>query len=96
MESVRNGKDKKHVYDKDAHSLNTRFMIVMTTMFEDIKTHTRIQHNALKNIMPEADSDERMFADDTIIISEDTRTMNEFIKQIETNRKKHWTTPQQK
>ena len=39
--------------------------------------------NLIKNIVPGADFDEVMYADDTICISEDTKTINNFIQEIE-------------
>merc|ERR1712086_602211 len=62
------------------------FLIIMTTMFEDVKEH--LQLNLAKHRVPGADFDEVMYADDTILISEDTKTMNEFVKQIEIKGKK--------
>ena len=53
----------------------------MTTMFEDIKEN--IAGNLAWHRIPEAEFDEVMYADDTICISEDTRTMNQFILNIE-------------
>ena len=57
------------------------FIIVMTTMFEELKT--QIQGELIKHRIPGIDFDEVMYADDTICISADTKTMNKFIKQIE-------------
>ena len=53
----------------------------MTTMFEDIKEN--IACNLAKHRVPGANFDEVMYADDTICISEDTKTMNQFIQNIE-------------
>ena len=50
-------------------------------MFHDVKQE--IQGNLIKHRIPGADFDEVMYADDTICISEDTKTMNEFIENIE-------------
>ena len=60
------------------------FIIVMTVMFEDIKEDSNLAANLIKNRVPGADFDEVMYADDTICISQDTKTMNNFIKSIET------------
>ena len=60
------------------------FIIVMTVMFEDIKEDHNLATNLIKNRVPGADFDEVMYADDTICISQDTKTMNKFIKSIET------------
>ena len=57
------------------------FLIVMTTMFIDAKKD--IQTKLCTQRVPGADFDEVMYADDTILISESTKTMNLFIKQIE-------------
>ena len=54
----------------------------MTAMFEDVKEG--IKCNLAKYRIPGADFDEVMYADDTICISEDTKTMNQFIQRIET------------
>ena len=56
-----------------------RFIIVMTAMFEDIKENLSL--NLAKHRAPGADFDEVMYADDTLCISEDTKTMNQFIQQ---------------
>ena len=53
-------------------------------MFEDIKDDPNLAYNLIKNRVPGADFDEVMYADDTICISQDTKTMNKFIKSIET------------
>ena len=60
------------------------FIIVMTAMFEDIKEDSNLAYNLIKHRVPGADFDEVMYADDTICISQDTKTMNKFIKSIET------------
>ena len=60
------------------------FIIVMTVMFEDIKEDPNLAINLIKHRVPGADFDEIMYADDTICISQDTKTMNKFIQAIET------------
>ena len=53
----------------------------MTVMFSDVKEqmgNTRIQHR-----IRGAPFDEVLFADDTICLSHDTRTMNKMLKAIE-------------
>ena len=57
------------------------FLIVMTTMFIDAKTN--MKQTLIKQRVPGADFDEVMYADDTILVSESTKTMNLFIRQIE-------------
>ena len=57
------------------------FITVMTIMIMDVKRE--IQGDPIKHRIPGAEFDEVMYADDTLCISEDTRTMNKFIKQIE-------------
>ena len=57
------------------------FIIVMTAMFEDVKEDLIL--NLIKYRIPGANFDEVMYADDTICISEDTKTMNQFIQKIE-------------
>ena len=56
------------------------FLIVMTVMFEDV--HSRMQRVLEQNRIPGADFDEVTYADDTICFSTDTKTINEFIKEI--------------
>ena len=55
----------------------------MTVMFEDVKEESKLAIDLVKNRVPGADFDEVMYADDTICISQDTKTMNNFIKSIE-------------
>ena len=57
------------------------FLIVMTTMFEDI--HSSIDSVLEKHRSPGADFDEVTYADDTICFSTDTKAINLFIKAIE-------------
>ena len=59
------------------------FIVVMTAMFADIKENHNLRMNLYKHRVPGADFDEVMYADDTICISEDTKTMNNFIQEIE-------------
>ena len=58
------------------------FLVAMTTMFHEVHETTR--GNLIKHRHPGTTTDEVMYADDTICISSDTKTMNQFIKQIET------------
>ena len=58
------------------------FIVVMTAMFEDIK-EDNLAMNLARYRVPGASFDEIMYADDTICISEDTKTMNQFIHIIE-------------
>ena len=60
------------------------FIIVMTVMFEDVKEESNLATNLIKNRVPGADFDEVMRADDTICISQDTKTIDKIIKSIET------------
>ena len=53
----------------------------MTAMFEDI--HARINVNLEQNRIPGAEFDEVTYADDTIVFSTNTQTINRFIKEIE-------------
>ena len=44
---------------------------------------SNIHNNLVTQRIPGAEFDEVMYADDTILISENTKTMNQYIKQIE-------------
>ena len=57
------------------------FLIVMTVMFHDVHEADTIQV-ALKRI-PGADFDEVLYADDTIIMSTDTKVINKTLAKIE-------------
>ena len=57
------------------------FLIVMTTMFHDV--HTRMDNRLDRQRVPGAEFDEVTYADDTICIATDTRTLNEFANAIE-------------
>ena len=70
------------------------FLIVMTTMFEDVKEH--IQINLNRHRVYGADFDEVMYADDTIIISEDTKNNERIYKTNRKNWKRKWITTKQK
>ena len=57
------------------------FILYMTVMFSDVKgklSPTRFQHRVQGTTF-----DEILFADDTICISRDTKTMNKLLKAIE-------------
>ena len=53
----------------------------MTTMFYDV--HQETDKYLKEQRVPGADFDEVMYADDTICISTDTRTINQFVREIE-------------
>ena len=54
----------------------------MTALFEDV--HAKLNMDTVaKHRRPGAAYDDIRFADDTICISEDTKTMNKLIKSIE-------------
>ena len=57
------------------------FIIVMTVMFDDIKES--LQHKLVVHRVLGANFDEVMYADDTICICQDTKTMNKYINKIE-------------
>ena len=59
------------------------FIVVMTAMFEDIKEDLNVAQHLAKYRVPGASFDEVMCADDTICISEDTKTRNQFLQHIE-------------
>ena len=50
-------------------------------MFKEIKAG--LDYKLIKNAIPGAHFDEVMYADDTICISQDTKTMNQYIQKIE-------------
>ena len=54
----------------------------MTAMIEDIREDIRC--NLAKHRVPGSSFDEVVYADDTVCISKDTKTMNQFIQKIET------------
>ena len=49
-------------------------IVVMTTMFDDIKEE--LVFDLARHRVPGANFDEVMYADDTMCVSEDTKTMN--------------------
>jgi hypothetical protein len=53
----------------------------MTVMFHDI--HKRTDRRTVAHRVPGTDYDEVMYADDTICIATDTRTMNKMIDEVE-------------
>ena len=57
------------------------FITVMTVMFKEIKAG--LDYKLIENSIPGAHFDEVMYADDTICISQDTKTMNQYIQKIE-------------
>ena len=57
------------------------FLVVMTVMFYDVHKTTRTK--LVTNRQPGATFDEVMYADDTICISPDTKTINIFVAEIE-------------
>ena len=63
------------------------FLIVMTTLFHDIHLHDK-QHLTPHRICG-ANFDEIVYADDTICISTNTRSMNMFLKDIENEGRKY-------
>ena len=65
------------------------FLLIMTTMFHDIHSRHALQCSLIKNKIQGACFDEVLYADDTICISEDTRTMNKLLAAIEEERQKY-------
>ena len=63
------------------------FLIVMTTMFHDV--HKNLDNKLQTQRVPGAEFDEVTYADDTICIATDTRTLNEFAKAIEKEGKRY-------
>ena len=63
------------------------FLIMMTTMFEDI--HKEDTHNLIQHRIKGANFDEVVYADDTICVSTDSRAMNKFLAHIETQGKQY-------
>jgi hypothetical protein len=57
------------------------FLIVMTVLFHDV--HEGDTQNLIKHRVPGARFDEIFYVDDTICISQSTRSMNKFLKSIE-------------
>ena len=57
------------------------FVVLMTAMFAD--AHRNLGGRTFEHRALGADFDEVIYADDTICISEDARTMNELLKKIE-------------
>ena len=53
----------------------------MTAIFHDV--HEKLQTTLPEHRIPGATMDEVMYADDTICISTDTRSMNKFLEEIE-------------
>ena len=53
----------------------------MTTMFHDV--HRKTERRLIEHRVPGAEFDEVTYADDTMCITTDTRTLNEFAKNIE-------------
>ena len=63
------------------------FLVVMTVIFDDIKH--KMETNLAQHRIPGAFFDEVVYADDTICLSTDTKTMNQFLKEIEIEGKKY-------
>ena len=59
------------------------FLIVMTVIFHDIHESANLQTNLIRHRMAGTSYDENLYADDTICISQDTRTMDKFLARIE-------------
>ena len=57
------------------------FIVVVTAMFEHIQEE--ISQDLAKYRVPGASFDEVMYADDTMCISDDIKTMNKFIQKVE-------------
>jgi len=64
------------------------FTIVMSVLFWDVKKERELSRKLRENRVPGASFDEVLYADDTILISTDTRAINEFLKEIETQGEK--------
>ena len=63
------------------------FVVLMTVMFADV--HRFLGRSTREHRVLGADFDEVLYADDTICISEDARTMNKLIKGIEDEGEKY-------
>ena len=55
----------------------------MSVLFSDVKRNVDIKRKLEENRVPGANFDEVLYADDTILVSTDTRTINLFLKEIE-------------
>ena len=55
----------------------------MSVLFWDVKNNERLTRNLEENRIPGTNFDEILYADDTLIISQDTRTLNLFIETLQ-------------
>ena len=55
----------------------------MSVLFSDVKRNVDIKRKLEENRVPGASFDEVLYADDTILVSTDTRTIHLFLKEIE-------------
>ena len=63
------------------------FLVVMTVLFADI--YKKIGATLIKHRVPGTDYNEVLYADDTICITTDTKTMNTYLKEIGTEGAKY-------
>ena len=66
----------------------------MSVLFWDVKQNKHLKQKLEESRIPGANF-EVLYADDTIIISRDTRIINEFLKEIRTGRKRRITAKQE-
>ena len=59
------------------------FTIIMSVLFWDVKNNERLARNLEENRIPGTNFDEILYADDTLVISQDTRTLNYFIETLQ-------------
>ena len=59
------------------------FLIVMTAIMHDIREDQQLDEELHENRPPNHDFDEVLYADDTIILSTDTRTVQKYLHKIE-------------
>ena len=63
------------------------FLVVMTVLFADI--YKKIGATLIKHRVPGTDYNEVLYADDTICVTTDTKTMNTYLEEIETEGAKY-------
>ena len=59
------------------------FLCIMTVLFHDIKKNKELRDQLIKNRINETLYDEILYADDTILFSEDTNTLQSFLWEVE-------------
>ena len=55
----------------------------MSVLFSDVKRNVDIKRKLEENRVPGANFDEVLYADDTILVSTDTKTIHLFLKEID-------------